>query len=86
MVYYLSKGVVGPELRYYHIKKLALVAVHTAQQLKYYILLQKINVLAYSNTMQHILTMRIIRDKYSKWTIILQKFDLESATSKFDIP
>ena len=39
VIYYLSRGLVGPELRYTAIEKLALVAVHAVQRLRHYILL-----------------------------------------------
>ena len=39
VIYYLSQGLVGAELRYSHIDKLALEVVHAIQQLRHYILL-----------------------------------------------
>lgn len=82
VIYYLSKGLIGPELRYTHVEKLALVAVHTVQRLRHYILPSKTLVLADINPMQFILTQRIVGGKYAKWMVILQEFDLEFATSK----
>ena len=78
----MSKGLIGPELRYAHVEKLALDVVHTVQRLRHYILLRKTLVLADINPMQFILTRRVTGDKYAKWTVILQEFDLEFATSK----
>jgi hypothetical protein len=39
VIYYLSQNLVGPELKYSHVEKLALVVVHVVQQLHHYILL-----------------------------------------------
>ena len=39
VIYYLSRGLVGPELQYTPIEKLALAAVHAVQRLRHYILL-----------------------------------------------
>jgi hypothetical protein len=39
--YYLSQNLVGPELKYSHIKKLTLDVVHAVQRLRHYILLCK---------------------------------------------
>ena len=82
VIYYLSKGLIGPELRYAHVEKLALAAVHAVQRLRHYILPRKTLVLADINPMQYILTRRVVGGKYAKWTVILQEFDLEFATSK----
>ena len=33
VIYYLSKGLIGPELRYAHVEKLVVVVVHAVQRL-----------------------------------------------------
>ena len=40
VVYYLSRALAGPELRYSHIEKLALAVVYAVQRLCHYILLR----------------------------------------------
>ena len=40
VIYYLSRALAGPELRYSHVDKLDLVAVYAVQRLHYYILLR----------------------------------------------
>ena len=60
VIYYLSRGLVGPELWYTLIEKLALVAVHAVQQLRHYILLRKTYVLAATNPFQFVLSRRVI--------------------------
>jgi hypothetical protein len=39
VIYYLSRNLVGPELKYSHVEKLSLVVVHTIQRLRHYIFL-----------------------------------------------
>jgi hypothetical protein len=82
VIYYLSKSLSGPELRYSHVEKLALAAVIVVQRFKHYILLHTTTVIVDSNPMYHILTHQVLGGKYSKWIIILQEFDLEFTKSK----
>jgi hypothetical protein len=82
VIYYLSKSLSGPELRYSHVEKLALAAVITVQRFRCYILLCTTIVISDSNPMYHILTRQVLGGKYSKWIVILQEFDLEFTKSK----
>jgi hypothetical protein len=82
IVYYLSRNLVGPELKYSHVEKLALAVVHAVQRLRHYILLCKTTVVADINPFQYVLTRRIIGGKYNKWIVILQEFDLDFASAK----
>jgi hypothetical protein len=49
VIYYLSRGLVGPELNYSHIKKLALAVVHAVQWFYHYVLFHKTTVIAVVN-------------------------------------
>jgi hypothetical protein len=49
VIYYLSRGLVGPELNYSHIEKLVLVAVHAVQWFHHYVLFGKTTVIAIVN-------------------------------------
>eukprot|EP00253_Pinus_taeda_P020815 PITA_20815 len=82
MIYYLSRGLIGPEICYSPVEKLALAAVHAVQQLRHYILLRKTFVLAVVNPFQFILSRRVIWGKYNRWIVILQEFDLEFLSAK----
>jgi hypothetical protein len=82
VIYYLIRTLVGPELNYSHVKKLALAVVHAVQRLRHYILLCKITVVADVNPFQYVLTRCIIGGKYNKWIVILQEFDLDFAFAK----
>lgn len=60
VIYYLSQGLVGPELRYSPIEKLALTIVHVVQRLRHYILIRKTFVLVVVNPFQFVLSRRVI--------------------------
>ncbi len=82
VIYYLSRGLVGPELRYSLVEKLALVAIHDVQWLHHYILLCKTFVLAAVNPFQFVLSKRVIGGKYKQWIVILQEVNLEFLSTK----
>ena len=82
VVYYLSRALVGPELTFSHIEKLALGVVHAVQRLRHYLILRRTLVVANTNPFQYILTRRVIGGKYSKWIFILQEFELDFISAK----
>jgi hypothetical protein len=82
IIYYLSRGLVGPELNYSHIEKLALAAVHVVQQFHHYILFRKTTIIVIVNPFQYVLTRRVIDGKISRWIVILQEFDLDFVSVK----
>jgi len=49
VIYYLSRGLVGPEINYSHIKKLVLATVHAVQRFHHYVLFRKTTVIAVVN-------------------------------------
>jgi hypothetical protein len=49
LIYYLSRGLVGPELNYTHLEKLVLAAVHAVQRFRHYVLFRKTTVVAVLN-------------------------------------
>ena len=77
VIYYLSRALAGPELRYSHVEKLALTVVYVVQRLRHYILLRTMTVVADVNPFQYVLSRRIIGGKLNKWIVILQEFDLD---------
>jgi hypothetical protein len=82
IIYYLSRGLVGPELNYSHVEKLALAAVHVVQRFHHYILFRKTTVIVIVNPFQYVLTRRVIGGKISRWIVILQEFDLDFVSAK----
>ena len=49
VTYYLIQNLINVELRYTHVKKLALATVHAVQRLRHYILLRQTLVVAHIN-------------------------------------
>jgi hypothetical protein len=84
VIYYLIRSLTSTETKYLHVDKLALAVVQVVQRFRHYILLRRTTVIFDCNPMQHILTQQLMADKYSKWIVILQDFDLgfERAKSK----
>jgi hypothetical protein len=56
VIYYLRRGLVGWELNYSHIEKLALVVVHAVQRFRHYILFRKTIIIVIVNPFQYMLT------------------------------
>jgi hypothetical protein len=56
VIYYISRGLVGTELNYAYVEKLALEAVHVSQRFHHYILLRKTIVITVVKPFQHVLT------------------------------
>jgi hypothetical protein len=82
IIYYLSRGLVGPELNYSHVEKLTLAVVHVVQRFCHYILLHKTTVIVIVNPFQYVLTRWVIGGKISRWIVILQEFDLDFVSAK----
>jgi hypothetical protein len=82
VIYYLSRGLIGPELNYSHIEKLALVAVHAVQWFRHYVLFRKTTIIAVVNPFQYMLRRWVIGGKISRCIVILQEFDLDFVSAK----
>jgi hypothetical protein len=82
VIYYVSKNLSGPPLKYKHEEKLALAVFLAVQKLRHYILLRTAKVIADSNPMQYLLNRRQVNGKFARWIVILQEYDLEFSTPK----
>jgi hypothetical protein len=82
VIYCLSGGLVGLELNYSHIEKLALSVVHDVQRFRHYVLFRKTTIIAVVNPFQYMLTQWVIGRKISRWIVILQDFDLDFVSAK----
>jgi hypothetical protein len=65
VIYYSSKNLSGPPLKYNHEEKLALAVVPVVQKMHHYILLRTTKVVAESNPMQYFLSCWKINGKFS---------------------
>jgi hypothetical protein len=61
VIYYISKNLSRPPLKYNHEEKISLVVFLVVQKLRHYILLQTSKVVADSNPMQYFLSQRKIK-------------------------
>jgi hypothetical protein len=82
VIYYLSQGLIGPELNYSHIEKLSLAVVHTVQWFCHYVLFRKATIIVVVNPLQYMLKRRVIGGKISRWIVILKEFDLDFISTK----
>jgi hypothetical protein len=82
VIYYISKNLSGSPLKYKHEEKIALVVVLAVHKLCHYIMLHTTKVVANSNPMQYLLSHRQINNKFARWIIILQEYNLEFSTPK----
>lgn len=71
VIYYLSRGLIGPTLNYTHVEKLALAIVHVVQSFHHYILLRKTIVVVVVNHFKYVLTRQVIGGKISGWIVIM---------------
>jgi hypothetical protein len=65
VIYYISKNLSGPPLKYNHEEKLALAVILTVQKLHHYILFHTTKIIAESNPMQYLLSRHQINGKFS---------------------
>ena len=65
VIYYLSCALVGPELRYSHVEKLALVTVYAIQRLRHYILLRTTTMVVDVNPFQYVLSIMMVISGWS---------------------
>jgi hypothetical protein len=82
VIYYLIQGLVGLELNYSHVEKIAFATVHVVQRFCHYILFPKTTIIAIVNLFQYVLTRRVIGENISRWIFILQEFDLDFVFAK----
>jgi hypothetical protein len=82
VIYYISKNLSGPPLKYKHEDKLSLTVVLADQKMHHYILLHTTKVVADSNPMQYFLILQQVNSKFARWIVILQEYDLEFSTPK----
>jgi hypothetical protein len=78
VIYYVSKNLSGPALKYKHEEKLALAFVLAVHKLRHYILLRTTKVIADSNPMQYLLSRRKINGKFADGSLSFRSTILNS--------
>jgi len=71
VIYYLNRGMVGQELNYSHVGKLALAAIQVVQRFRHYILFCKTTIIAIVNLFEYLLTRCVVEGKISRCIVIL---------------
>jgi hypothetical protein len=71
VIYYISKNLSGPPLKYKDEAKLSLAVILAVQKLRHYILLHTTKVVVDFNPMQYLFSHRKINGKFSRWIVIL---------------
>ena len=79
VIYYASKSLLDSETLYSHVENIVLAMVIVVHKFCHYIFLRTTTFYADSNPMYYILTRQVLGEKYSRWIIILQEFELEFA-------
>ena len=82
VIYYLSRGLVGTELKYPYMENLALAVAFAVQKFQHYIILRTTTVISDANPMKYILSCQVLGGHYSKWIVIFSEFDLVFSTPK----
>ncbi|MCH99186.1 putative protein NYNRIN-like, partial [Trifolium medium] len=80
-VYFISKALQGPELRYLQIEKMALAVVMAARKLKHYFLAHSI-VVQTDQPIKQLLTRPDMTGRMLKWSLELAEFDISYESRK----
>jgi hypothetical protein len=86
VIYYVSKNLLGPPLKYNHEEKLTLVVFLIVQKMSHYILLYTTKVMADSNPMQYLLSRRQIMEKKFDGSSSFKSMTLNFSTQEQEIP
>jgi len=75
-LYYLSRTLVGAELKYSPIEKICLSLIFAMQKLRHYMQAYKVHVIPKANPIKYILSRPILNGRLAKWAMILNQYDL----------
>jgi len=75
-LYYLSRTLVGTELKYFPIEKMCLSLTFAIQKLKHYMQAYTVQVISKADPMKYILSRPILNGRLVKWSVILKQYDL----------
>ncbi|XP_050889380.1 uncharacterized protein LOC127094613 [Lathyrus oleraceus] len=80
-IYFTSKALQGPELRYQQIEKVALALINTARRLRYYFLAHTIKVRT-DQPIKQLLGRPDMAGRMLKWSLELSEFDIQYESRK----
>ena len=82
VVFYLSRRLLDPEIRYSSTKKLCLCLYFSCTKLRHYLLSVECTVVSKTDVIQHMLSMPILNVRMGKWILALLEFDLKYESAK----
>ncbi|XP_022895322.1 uncharacterized protein LOC111409511 [Olea europaea var. sylvestris] len=81
-LYYLSRTLVGAEMKYSPIEKMCLALIFAAKKLRYYMLSHTINLVSKIDPLKYIMSRPILSGRIGKWALLLSEFDIKFIPQK----
>jgi len=81
-LYYLSRTLVGYEIKYVYLKKLCLTFVFATKKLRHYMLNHTTHVIVKEDPLKYMMNKTYQNARTSKWIMHLTKFDLQFISQK----
>jgi len=75
-LYYLSRTLVGAELKYSPIEKICLSLIFAIQKLRHYMQAYTVQVISKADPIKYILSRPILNGRLVKWVVILKQYNL----------
>ena len=75
-LYYLSRTLVGAELKYSPIEKICLLLIFAIQKLRHYMQAYMVQVISKADPIKYILSRPVLNGRLAKWAMILKQYDL----------
>ena len=82
VVFYLSRRLLDPKMRYSPSKKLCLCLYFSCTKLRHYLLSAECIVVSKADVVKHMLSMPILNGRVGKWILALSEFDLKYELAK----
>ncbi|XP_028121466.1 uncharacterized protein LOC114318723 [Camellia sinensis] len=81
-VYYISRKIRGPEVRYTPIERHCLALVFTTQKLRHYFLAHQIQIVTRSDPIRYLLSKPALTGKVARWLLALGEFEITCVAPK----
>ena len=82
VVFYLSRRLLDPKIRYSPIEKLCLCLYFSCTKLRHFLLSTECTVVSKAVVIKHMLSMSILNGRMRKWILALSEFDLKYELAK----
>ena len=82
VIFYLTRRLLDPEIRYSSIEKLCLCLYFSCTKLQHYLLSAECTVVSTANVIKHMLSIPILNGRVGKWILALSEFDLKYESAK----